>query len=313
LTILDKKTGEKTMTDIIFSVVIPVLNRESDIGECIESLLNQNFPSSKFEVIIVDNGSTDDTLKVIKHYPVKCVLEKKKGPGAARNAGIRYARGEYLAFMDSDCVAEASWLNAFGRFVEKREVWLAGGLTIGYSPGSALQRFLAGEEGPVKIKYNLHRKNFVSSHNMIIKKELFNEIEGFKEEFIAGEDLDICWRAEKKTKKTGICDKAVVRHKYKKGINQLIRQRYTWGYYTGLLNERHPDKYSRIEIFLLFMKTAAIFLFILPSFLLNINNPYKRTKYFFLFFVFAPKAFGRFMYSMEKARKFFSSKRGTVL
>ena len=93
------------------SVIVPVYNAEDMIGDCIESLLAQDYPSDRYEIIIVDNDSTDDTADVIKRYPVKYVLEDQIHTSyAARNTGARNARGEALAFCDADQIAAERWL-----------------------------------------------------------------------------------------------------------------------------------------------------------------------------------------------------------
>lgn len=93
------------------SVIVPVYNDTHRIGKCIESLLQQTYPHDKYEVIIIDNGSTDETREIIKKYPVKLLIEDKiQSSYAARNKGIKNARGEVIAFTDSDCIPDSNWI-----------------------------------------------------------------------------------------------------------------------------------------------------------------------------------------------------------
>lgn len=101
------------MTAPIFSVVIPLYNKQDFISKCIESVLTQRFPS--FEVIVIDDGSQDDSeniVKEIKDDRVKYFHQKNGGVSAARNKGIEEASGEYIAFLDADDWYEDDFLNA---------------------------------------------------------------------------------------------------------------------------------------------------------------------------------------------------------
>jgi glycosyltransferase involved in cell wall biosynthesis len=91
----------------LLSVIVPVWNDESRIGQCIDALKRQSLDSALFEIIVVDNGSTDSTATVVSRYTnVVLLYEPQPGSYAARNTGLRHARGEYVAFTDSDCVPE---------------------------------------------------------------------------------------------------------------------------------------------------------------------------------------------------------------
>ena len=87
------------------SVIVPVRNNEEMIGDCIESLLAQDYPKEDYEIIVVDNNSTDKTTDIIKKYPVKYLHEEKTGRGIARNTAVKTAFGEIIAFTDSDYIA----------------------------------------------------------------------------------------------------------------------------------------------------------------------------------------------------------------
>lgn len=98
----------------LFSVVIPVYNREDSIRRCIDSVLEQRF--GLFEVVVVDDGSTDGTGQVLRSYSdqrVRTFRQENGGVASARNAGANLARGEYLLFLDSDDMAEPDWLSSF--------------------------------------------------------------------------------------------------------------------------------------------------------------------------------------------------------
>lgn len=85
-----------------FSIIIPNYNKEKYVGECLESVFNQDIEKDKYEVIVVEDGSTDNSLEVIKKYPVKLFHTNRKRAGGARNLGLENANGKYILFLDSD-------------------------------------------------------------------------------------------------------------------------------------------------------------------------------------------------------------------
>ncbi len=99
------------MSQVFVSVVIPVLNDAQRLAVCLGALRAQTYPKDLFEVIVVDNGSTDDIKSVIDEFKdFTFVLETGRGPAAARNKGVTLARGEIIAFTDADCVPAPDWI-----------------------------------------------------------------------------------------------------------------------------------------------------------------------------------------------------------
>jgi glycosyltransferase involved in cell wall biosynthesis len=93
------------------SVIVPFHNNQGQIGPCCESLLNQTLPRTAYEILFIDNNSTDDSASIVARYPtIQLLREAKPGSYAARNRGIRTAKGEILAFTDADCVVDREWL-----------------------------------------------------------------------------------------------------------------------------------------------------------------------------------------------------------
>ena len=95
---------------MLVSVIIPAYNEENTIESCLNSLLNQTIGKESYEVIVVDDGSTDSTSEIIKRYPVKLFRQGNSGPATARNLGAKNSSGEIILFTDADCVAEPNWI-----------------------------------------------------------------------------------------------------------------------------------------------------------------------------------------------------------
>lgn len=96
---------------IRISVVVPFYNAQQYISHCIEGLLAQDYPAGDYEIVTVDNNSKDSSAGIVKGYPrVKLVSEEKQGSYAARNRGLREAKGEIIAFTDPDCIPSGNWL-----------------------------------------------------------------------------------------------------------------------------------------------------------------------------------------------------------
>jgi glycosyltransferase involved in cell wall biosynthesis len=98
-----------------YSVIVPTYNRKTLLGKCLDSLANQDYPSGDYEIIVVDDGSVDGTRRVVESAKKGCAAlryfrTRHQGQGAARNVGLRKAKGEFIAFTDDDCVVEKEWL-----------------------------------------------------------------------------------------------------------------------------------------------------------------------------------------------------------
>ena len=98
------------------SVVVPHLNQPGPLAACLEALARQSYPREAFEVIVADNGSEASPADIVARLEgARLVVEPSPGPGPARNRGVAESRGEILAFVDSDCVADRGWLEAAAR------------------------------------------------------------------------------------------------------------------------------------------------------------------------------------------------------
>lgn len=227
------------------SVVVPVFNGRSLIGDCIESLLALDYPAERIEIIIVDNGSTDGTDEVVKGYPVRLLYEKeKKGSYAARNAGIKNAKGEIIAFTDADCVVSREWLKkGVGFFRESYIGCVAGGIS-GYRPQTWVDEFLIRRDC-LSQRWTLSHPFFPypQTANALYRKDVFEKIDGFGEEFLFGGDADMAWRMQIETGYKLIYEpEAVVYHRHRSNLRGFLSQQFRWGYGGGLLYMKYRDQ-----------------------------------------------------------------------
>lgn len=106
-----------------FSVIIPAFNEERLIRRAVKSVVKQNIPRKDFEIIVVDNNSTDKTGEIAKEAGAdRVILEKKKGTNIARQAGVNSSIGQIIAFLDADCQAPQNWLSQIEKNLSKKGV-----------------------------------------------------------------------------------------------------------------------------------------------------------------------------------------------
>ncbi len=182
------------------SVIIPTYNREKFIVESSLSVINQTFKN--FELIIINDGSTDDTevnikklIKIYRSYKIIYIaLEKNYGPAYARNRGAEIAKGRYLAFLDSDDLWLKNKLKYQLAFMEKMrcpvsqtdEIWIRNGKRV--NPMDKHKK-PSGDIFEKSLKLCT-----VSPSSVVIKREIFFEFNGFDEAFLACEDYDLWLR-----------------------------------------------------------------------------------------------------------------------
>jgi glycosyltransferase involved in cell wall biosynthesis len=171
------------------SVVVPVLNGEATIQPLIESLLEMQYPRAKIEIVIVDGISTDRTRNITAKYPVKLLTEKRKGPNAPRNTGIKHASGEIIAFTDSDCIVPEDWIKKTVRNFRDPRIGCVGGDVKGFND-NFLSRYAGDSIFPV-IRTCKKRKELDSigplagcpvGCNMSFRRDALAHVSGFDED-----------------------------------------------------------------------------------------------------------------------------------
>ncbi len=156
------------------SIVIPIKNRAYFLGDLIKNLSNLKYP--RYEIIIVDDGSEDNTKEELKKYPIRFIsLEKSIGSGKARNLGIKNARYEIIALTDSDCFVSSTWLKDLVPYLERYDV--VGG-KITYLNKEERKLNPTNSDTEIEIKNN-SPVNFLNTSNMVLKKEIISFTGGF--------------------------------------------------------------------------------------------------------------------------------------
>ncbi len=182
------------------SVIVPSYQRAQYLPHLFASIRAQVYPAERMEMIVIDNSSTDDTEAVVAEwakvmpFPLRFKRKNNKGPAASRNLGARLARGEVLAYTDSDCIPDPKWLaNAVYR--------LGDGADLVAGPIIGLRRL---SDNLSQQKQTLGDNGTYPTGNVIVWRRWFDAVGGFDEQFgiypwgglVAGEDTDFAWRAQ---------------------------------------------------------------------------------------------------------------------
>jgi len=181
------------MEKFMISIIIPVHNSEKTIGKCLESIFNQNYPKENYELIVVDDHSTDDSTKIISKYPCKLIrLSKNNGPANARNIGAKNSKGDILFFIDSDIILEKNSLSEIKKTFEDKNIKCITGMYKKYPENKGIfplyKSFLWYHEmSNVKEEY----VGVMNTACGAVKRDVFYELKGFNTKYKNSECEDV--------------------------------------------------------------------------------------------------------------------------
>ena len=220
-----------------FTVVVPTHNRPADLARCLDALAALDYPNDRYDAIVVEDGS-DTARRVVaeaqRRMSVRLVTQPQQGPAAARNRGATEAEGEFVAFVDDDCVPEPGWLRAFvGPLGESIDAAI-GGKTI-----NACEENLYSEATQLVADYltahgtggRPRRPAFFASCNLAVTRDSFLTVGGFDSSFpfSAGEDREFCARWLASGRELVFADGAVVDHFKQLSLSGFWRTHFRYG------------------------------------------------------------------------------------
>lgn len=225
------------------SIVIPVKNGADTIGDMLSALFNQAWAPHDLEIIVVDNGSTDRTRDVVKQFDVTLLEETTPGVSAARNRGLKQARGEIYISVDADTLPTRYWLKEIVAPFSDPDVILVGGKIISYKPETGAERYIesAGLYDPKNSVTNAHIP-FVVGMNLAVRRGAALAIGGWAEELLRADDIDFSYRLNRhRPLVIHYQPKAVIFHRNRQTDKGLKDQARGYGYGAALIYRRYPE------------------------------------------------------------------------
>jgi len=188
---------------LFISVVVPALNEEKYIGQCLSSLTAQTYPSDFYEIVVVDNASKDRTSEIARGFGARVVYERRRGVSWARHRGVEEARGEIIAGTDADTMAPSIWLEEIARVFGKDDELGAVTGPILVHDGTTLDRLGARciSNSATRLSY-LVRRGVVMGNNFAVRARDYWRVGGFDTSLSSAEDIDLGARLSEVTRTT---------------------------------------------------------------------------------------------------------------
>jgi len=236
------------------SVIVAIYNAAATLRDCLESLLQIDYRSTHLELRCVDNASSDDTPRILRRYQdrIRIVREDKRGPAAARNAGLRYANGEIVALTDADCVVDPLWIRHLVGPLCDPQVGVVGGTILSRRPCNSIEAF--GE-----LIHDHHRAlhefkpPYAITMNWASRIDVLRAVGSFNEDLLRCSDVDWSYRMVRAGYRLAYARGAVVYHQNERTPWGLLREGYVHGYHAvnvlrlhaAFLQEVRNHKYSQ--------------------------------------------------------------------
>jgi GT2 family glycosyltransferase len=226
------------------SVVVCSHNGERTLRDCLDGLTALEYPD--FEVIVVDDGSTDGTAAIAAQSGFRVIITEHRGLASARNAGLEAAKGEIVAYIDDDARPDPDWLTFLATsFLTTSHVGI-GGPNVEYpGDGPVAECVARAPGGPVHVLLSDTEAEHIPGCNSAFRKEALEAVGGFDPRFrAAGDDVDVCWRLREEGWTLGFSPGAVVWHHARSSLRAYWRQQVGYGKAEALLEGKWPEKYN---------------------------------------------------------------------
>jgi GT2 family glycosyltransferase len=226
------------------SVVVCSYNGARTIRDCCEGLLRLEYPN--FEVIVVNDGSSDATPEIVSEYGFRLISTENRGLSNARNTGWQEARGEIVAYIDDDAYPDPHWLTYIAAaFMRTTHVGIGGPNLPPPGDGMIADCVANAPGGPVHVLLSDTEAEHIPGCNMAFRKTALQTIGGFDPQFrTAGDDVDVCWRLQQQGWSIGFSPAAMVWHHRRNAVRTYWKQQQGYGRAEALLEKKWPEKYN---------------------------------------------------------------------
>ncbi|WP_461126743.1 glycosyltransferase [Spirosoma aerophilum] len=228
------------------SVVVCSYNGASTIRDTMEGLLKVDYPD--FEVIVVNDGSTDKTAEIVSEYPFQLISTENRGLSNARNTGIYAATGDIVAFIDDDAYPDVHWLRylAFS-YLTTSHGGIGGPNLLPANDGPIATCVANAPGGPVHVLTTDEIAEHIPGCNMSFRRDVLLEIDGLDPIYrSAGDDVDLCWRVQLTGRTIGFHPSAMVWHHRRNSVKAYWKQQKGYGRAEALLEQKWPERYNRL-------------------------------------------------------------------
>lgn len=250
---------------VLYSVIIPAYNAVRTLEKCLVSLSNQSLSNEDYEVIVVDDGSTDRTPDIIKRFPVKYFWQPNQGPASARNNGAREAHGDIILFTDADCVPQHSWIEEMVKpFNDQKIIAVKGAYKTDQKSLTARFAQIEFEERFEMLK-RADSIDMVDTYSAGFRKSVFLSLGGFDPSFPVAnnEDTDLSYKMSKAGYRMVFNPQAIVYHlNHPDSIKRYARLKFWRGYWRMIVYKRYPDKMFKDSYTPQTLKLQILFLFL---------------------------------------------------
>jgi len=227
------------------SVVVCAYNAERTMEACLASLEELNYPD--YEVIVVNDGSTDRTLEIAERFPyARIISQPNRGLSVARNVGAEAATGEIIAYTDSDCVADPDWLTYLVATMERKQLVACGGPNFPPPEDSLVPSAVAvAPGGPTHVLLTDETAEHIAGCNMAFRRDALLALGGFDPTYrAAGDDVDMCWRFQDAGHTIGFSPAAIVWHFRRNTVGAYLGQQRGYGKAEALVYAKHPVRFN---------------------------------------------------------------------
>jgi len=226
------------------SVIVCTYNGARTIRDCLDALERLTYPN--YEVIVVDDGSTDTTAAIARRHTCRLIQTENRGLASARNTGLEAATGEIVAYIDDDAYPDPDWLTYLAAaFAGTSHVGVGGPNIAPPDDGRTAECVARAPGGPVHVLLSDSEAEHIPGCNMAFRKDRLEAIGGFDPRFrTAGDDVDVCWRLQARNWTLGFSAAAQVWHHPRRSVRAYWRQQRGYGRAEAMLERKWPEKYN---------------------------------------------------------------------